>query len=114
MQKDLKFKIITEASIYGVSKTCKKYDISRTIYYKWLKRYQALGVSGLDETKRSFTPENKTEAKIEKAVLNLIKTYPTYGPRAIKYLLEEIGYDISESAVFNIMKRNDLNQKEAF
>lgn len=112
MQKDMKFKILTEASEHGISKTCEKYGISRTIYYRWLKRYQSLGLAGLEDAKRSFTPENKTAPEVENAVLSLIKTYPSYGPRAIKYLLEEINYYISESAVFNIMKRNNLTNKE--
>lgn len=57
---------------------------------------------------KHFTPPNRTPAVIETSVLELIRAYPDYGPRAIKYLLEEIGHPISESAVFNIMKRHHL------
>jgi transposase-like protein len=112
MQKDLKFQIITEGQKNGISSTCQKYNISRTIYYKWLKRYQSLGMEGLEDIKKNFVPPNKTNYIIEKAIFNLIKTYPHYGPRAIKYLLEEIDYYISESAVFNVMKRHNLTNKE--
>ncbi|MCT4545277.1 MAG: helix-turn-helix domain-containing protein [Vallitalea sp.] len=112
MQKDLKFNIITEGQKNGISSTCRKYNISRTIYYKWLKRYQSLGMEGLEDIKKDFVPINKTNQQIEKAILNLIRTYPNYGPRAIKYLLEEINYHVSESAVFNVMKRNNLTNKE--
>lgn len=48
----------------------------------------------------------------EMALLELIKEYPNYGPRALKYLFDELGYEISESAVYNIMKRNKLTKKE--
>lgn len=112
MQKELKFKIITEGTKSGVSKTCKKYQISRTLYYRWLKRYQNLGLRGLEDIKRDFIPENKTNRDIELSVLTLIKSYPTYGPRAIKYLLEEMGHFISESAVYNIMKRQNLTNRD--
>ncbi|WP_157949949.1 helix-turn-helix domain-containing protein [Vallitalea okinawensis] len=113
MHKNLKFNILSEGQINGVSATCRKYNISRTIYYRWLKRYKAGGIDGLDDIKKDFVPINKTSTKIENALLNLFKTYPRYGPKAIKYLLEEIGYNISESAVFNVMKRHNLTNKES-
>ena len=112
MQKELKFKIISEGQKNGISVTCKKYSISRTLYYRWLKRYKSNGIEGLDDIKRDFVPLNKTKTEIEYAVLNLIRSYPHYGPRAIKYLLEELGYNISESAVYNIMKRSNLTHKD--
>lgn len=112
MNKDFKFKVITEASTNGVSKTCEKYDISRTLYYRWLNRYKANGIDGLSSSKKDFIPTNKINNEIETALLNLIKQYPTYGPKAIKYLFDDLGYKISESAIYNIMKRNSLSKKE--
>ena len=112
MQKDLRFKIISEGLKDGVSVTCRKYNISRTLYYRWLKRYQSQGIDGLKDIKRDFVPPNKTAVETEKALLGLIKEYPNYGPRALKYLFDELGYEISESAVYNIMKRNKLTKKE--
>ncbi len=112
MQKDLKFTILSEGQEKGVSITCKKYNISRTIYYRWLDRYRSFGLAGLEDIKKSFVPKNKTSPQIEQTVLSLIRKYPTYGPKSIKYFLEEMNYNISESAVFNIMKRNNLTNKE--
>lgn len=111
MEKELRFKIISEGLKNGISVTCKKYDISRTIYYRWLKRFKSQGIDGLDDKKKNFIPSNKTNKEIETHIINLIKTYPDYGPRAIKYLLDEIGHNISESAVYNVMKRNNLTNK---
>lgn len=112
MDKDLKFKIITEGSSNGISDTCKKYNISRTLYYRWLKSYKAKGMDGLDAKKKDFIPSNKTHKEVEAALLNLIKKYPDYGPKAIKYLFADSGYKISESAIYNIMKRHNLSTKE--
>ncbi len=112
MQKDFRFKIISEGQKNGVSVTCRKYNISRTLYYRWLKRYKSKGIDGLEDVKKNFIPLNKTSTDIEDALLNLLKEYPTYGPRALKYLFDELGYKISESAVYNIMKRNQLTRKE--
>lgn len=113
MQAKQKFQILTEGQLKGVSPTCQKYKVSRTLYYRWLKRYQTMGMQGLEEVKRHFTPPNKTHDEVVSATLDLIKTYPTYGPKAITYLLEESGTTISESAVYNIMKRKGLSKKEA-
>lgn len=111
LDKDLRFKIISEGSTNGVSETCKKYNVSRTLYYRWLNRYKAKGVEGLRVGKKNFVPSNKTNIELENAVLNLIKKYPTYGPKSIKYLSDDAGYIISESAVFNIMKRHNLTNR---
>lgn len=113
MNKELKFNIISEGLKNGISITCRKHNISRTIYYRWLKRYKANGIEGLDDIKKDFVPLNKTSIDIERKLLNLIRTYPKYGPKAINYLLEEIGINLSESAVYNVMKRHHLTNKES-
>lgn len=113
MHKNIKFKILSEGQTNGISSTCRKYNISRTIYYRWLKRYKEEGMEGLDSSKKNFVPKNKTSPEIENVLLNLFKNYPKYGPKAIKYLIEELGYEISESAVYNVMKRHNLTNKES-
>lgn len=113
MQKEVKYKIISEGLKNGVSNTCKKYDISRTIYYRWLKRFQSGGIDALDDIKKDFIPPNRTNSEIEAHIFTLVKTYPNYGPRALKYLLDELGYNISESAVYNVLKRNSLTNKDS-
>lgn len=112
MQKDFRFKIISEGLKNGVSVTCRKYNISRTLYYRWLKRYKSKGIDGLSDIEKDFVPANKTKTETENALLELIKEYPDYGPRALNYLFDELGYNISESAVYNIMKRNNLTTKK--
>lgn len=113
MQENLRFKIISEGLKDGISITCRKYNISRTIYYRWLKRYKSQGINGLSDQKKNFIPTNKTNTEIENSIFDLIKTYPDYGPRSLKYLLDELGYNISESAVYNVLKRNNLSNKDS-
>lgn len=112
MEKEMKYRIISEGQLEGVSSTCKKYKISRTLYYRWLKRYQSLGLDGLGVIKASKAPANKTQPSTEKTIFNLIRSYPHYGPKAISYLLDEIGYKISESCVYNVMRRHDLSTRQ--
>lgn len=112
MDRQTKLTIISEGQKYGVTKTCEKHGISRTIYYRWLKKYQSFGIPGLDSGRKISAPVNKTPEEVEEKVLMLIRSYPCFGPREIKYLLEEIGSHISESAVYNIMRRLDLSTKD--
>ena len=112
MKKDMRFKIISEGLTNGVTITCRKYNISRTLYYRWLNRYKSNGIDGLSDIQKDFVPANKTDSQVEDALLDLIKEYPDYGPRALKYLFDELGHNISESAIYNIMKRHNLNRKE--
>jgi len=112
MDKNLKFQILMEGQKHGVSALCEKHGISRTLYYRWLKRYKDLGMEGLSDQKRSFVPVNKTKPEIVSAIFTLVKKYPRYGPREIQYRLEDIGYAISESAVYNTLKKNQLSTKQ--
>jgi transposase len=112
MNQDQRFRIITEGQRNGVSETCHKYGISRTIYYRWLTRYKENGISGLTNKKAQVIPANKTSKELTDLVLQLVKAYPVYGPRELMYQLKDMGYGLSESAVYNTMRRHHLSTKE--
>ncbi len=112
MDENEKLKFLYEAQRDGISRTCSKYGISRTLYYRWLSRYKEQGVHGLSKLKGNKNPINKTSKHLESKILDLVLKYPEYGPKAIMYLLDELGYRIGESAVYNVMKRYKLNTKE--
>ena len=44
-----KEKILLEIQRLGVVAGCRKYALSKAVYYKWLKRYNALGRDGLED-----------------------------------------------------------------
>lgn len=112
MNSKQKQQILAEGQAQGITSTCEKYGISRTLYYRWLKRYETGGMTGLETIRKTQPPKNRTPKELEEKVLKLLRTYPALGPREIKYLLEEIGIQLSESAVYNIMKRYHLSRKE--
>jgi transposase len=111
MQREQKLAILMEGQKNGIQKTCLKHGLSRTLYYRWLKRYKAQGVSGLDPISRDFIPPNKTDSTIHMILLTLIKKYPHFGPRALKYELDYLGYNISESAVYNMLRAQQLSTR---
>ncbi|MBN4062971.1 MAG: hypothetical protein COA82_07445 [Alkaliphilus sp.] len=107
-----RYDIIKHGMKYGVSYACREHQISRTIYYRWLKRFEASGIDGLRDVKKSVIPRNKASKQLEKEVLIYVKHYPKYGPRSIAWQLEDEGIIVSGSGVYNIMKRHDLTTKE--
>lgn len=44
-----KEKILLDIQVLGVIVGCRKYNISRTLYYDWLDRYNARGIDGLED-----------------------------------------------------------------
>lgn len=104
--------ILAHGQKHGITRTCEKFGISRTLYYRWLRRYERGGMEGLSSQRNVQPPKNRTPKELEDKLLKLIRTYPALGPREIKYLLEEINIHLSESAVYNIMKRHSLSRRE--
>lgn len=107
-----KYEILMEGQTEGISDTCRRYDISRTLYYRWLSRYKASGMKGLQQGRQHLTPANITPKETEDEILTRIRNHPEYGPREISYLLENHGIKVSESCVYNIMRRNGLSTRE--
>lgn len=96
----------------NVADTCRKFGISRTIYYKWYGRFQKYGIEGLNDIiKEKRKNSNKIPKYLENEILKIIKKDPTLGPRSISYIMKENGYCIGETGIYNVMKRLELNIK---
>ncbi len=96
-------------SIKNISKACKLYATSRTVYYKYKKRYEAYGIEGLkDKQRQKPIMPNKTKKDIVDKVLDMAKKYPTYGPAR---LANELGGIVCAATVYNILKRYGLKTK---
>jgi transposase InsO family protein len=98
----------------SVAKTCRYYGISRQIYYTWLHRYEEEGLDGLrDRSSRPLNSPNATRAEIVEKIIYLRKHYH-FGPQKISmYLKRYHDIDISDSGVWRILKRPDMNRLPA-
>lgn len=98
----------------NVSKTCSLFGISRTAYYKWLKRYKEYGFDGLRDKKPS-KPQmpNQTPVYIEKEVLSIVRIHPEYGPQRLSRELRKQDISLSNTGVYKILKRKGLKEKAA-
>jgi transposase InsO family protein len=69
---------------------CRQYGISRKTGYKWWKRYQADGASGLVERSRApQTSPQAMEAALAEQLLAFRAKHPTWGPRKLLARLEQ-------------------------
>lgn len=103
------FKYYKEHDIY-VTSVCKLFGRSRTWFYRWYKRYEAYGEEGLRDIERTVPAmPNQTPLDVEMAILDFILHFPAYGPQRIADELTLAGTPVKRSAVYNVLKRRDLN-----
>jgi hypothetical protein len=77
--------------VKDVTKTCRYFGISRTTFYKWLKRYQKDGLKGLLD--RPKTPLRKraptVRKKYELDIIRIRNNNPTWSKEKIAIYLEK-------------------------
>jgi transposase len=98
----------------NVAMTCRYYGISRQVYYRWLRRYQEQGIDGLrDLSRRPHHSPNATHVDVVGKILYLRQHYH-FGPAKIAmYLKRYHDVEVSQSGVWRILKRVDLNRLPA-
>jgi transposase InsO family protein len=98
----------------NVSLTCRYYGISRQVFYKWRRRYEADGLDGLrDRSHRPLVSPNATRTEVVGKIIYLRQHYH-FGPAKIAmYLQRYHDIQLSPSGVWRILKRLDLNRLPA-
>ena len=108
-----KYSVLQHARKHNnITDTCKVFNLSRTVYYKWLKRFSKLGYLGLqNQEKAKPHMPNQIKPDKEKIILNYIIDYPTHGPRRIANELKQQGMTISDTGVYKVLCRKQLNHQ---
>jgi transposase InsO family protein len=98
----------------NVALTCRYYGITRQTFYEWRRRYEELGLPGLrDRSRRPLHSPNATDTEVVGKIVHLRETYH-FGPAKIAmYLQRYHDVTISQSGVWRILKRLDLNRLPA-
>ena len=96
---------------------CEAFGISCKTGYKWLKRYNEEGVSGLtDRSRRPLTRPRDTHLDLESAIIAVRLRFPRWGPRKI---LAALSRDFPEAdwptktTVANILRRSEYTIKQS-
>jgi len=96
-----------------VTECCLLFGRSRTWFYKWLHRYERYGEAGLRSIEREPPAmPNRTPLDVEMKILDYITDYPSYGPVRIANELTHQGVSVKPSAVYNVLKRYNLNTRK--
>jgi len=111
---DAKMEFINEfrSGAWSMVELCRQFGISRTLGYKYLRRYELYGLDGLSEVSRSpLVHPNKTAAFQESAIVALRKDHPKWGAEKIITILKDQHPDLSWPSLSTgneILKRNGL------
>jgi len=110
---DVRFKLIVLelADCFGVTKTCQDFNLPRSTFYRWKKKYDKEGRAGLYRKKPiAYSHPRKTHPDVVDKVLKIRREYQM-GALRIKYYLERYhGIQISESTVSRVLKAHGLNR----
>lgn len=92
------------------SELCRRFGISRKTGYKWLKRDQEGGESGLaDRSRRPHRSPWQTAGEMEAQVLEVRKKHQAWGGRKIRKILQDQGKAVvpAASTITAILRRHD-------
>jgi len=92
---------------YSIGRICEIFEINRSTFYSWRKRYKQSRVQSLeDRPKRPHKVGSKVvrNHSVEQKVYQIRRKYPYFGKKNIKRILEkDYGINISVSSVGRIL-----------
>lgn len=108
----LRFKLLVLelATHFGPTKTCRDFEVPSSTFYEWKKTFKRDGVAGLKRKKPiAHNHPKKVSQDVVDKVLYIRRSYQL-GPERIMWYLERYhGINISESSVYRILKRHNVN-----
>lgn len=110
----MRFILDHEDELFSVRELAERYEISRKTAYKWLERFAAEGMSGLESRPPvADRVANRTAPEMEALVVALRRKHPTWGPKKLLNCLERREPDLelpARSTVSEILKRSGLSE----
>ena len=105
-----------EESEIGVKGTLSELEVNRSTFYQWYRRYEQDGYDGLASKKpnpKKFW--NRIPAVEKEHIVSIALQKPDKTPRELAWhITDKMGYFISESSVYRILKAEDLVPSPAY
>jgi transposase InsO family protein len=97
----------------NVSAACREAGISRARFYELRKRYAQYGVDGLHPRRTKARPGRppSVPVHIERTVIGLALSWPTWGPNRLSVQLARQGIEIAPSTVYRTLRRVGLGTR---
>jgi transposase InsO family protein len=110
----LRLHVLHRAEELGnVSAACREAGISRTLFYRWRKRFTLYGAVGLHPRqtgeRRGRPPQLGTVN--ERQILAMALAWPTWGPQRISLQLARDGFIVSSTTVWRALRRVGLGTR---
>lgn len=103
MDERMRFVIAATAEGAVLSQVCEAFGISRTVGYKWLRRYAAEGIDGLKDRSRAPLVHGRARAaEVVALSLALRERYRHWGPKKLRVKLAELRPDLAVPAASTI------------
>jgi len=91
----------------NVSAACREAEISRTLYYRWRKRFTDYGIDGLHPRRTALRPGRPVQLDTtkERRIVAMALTWPTWGPQRVSDQLALEGVTVSATTVWRALHR---------
>jgi putative transposase len=86
---DLRNQFVLAATAPGanISQLCREHGVSRTNGYKWIRRFQAEGLAGLDDKSRRPKTISGIDGELVMRIIELRRRYPKWGAKKLRQIL---------------------------
>ena len=111
MSQRLEFVLLASAEDANIRLLCRRFSISPTTGYKWLRRFREAGSDSLqDASRRPLRSPSRTSPDLEQAVCLLRQQHPAWGGRKLRARLLALGHKLvpSPSTITAILRRNQM------
>ena len=97
----------------NVSAACREAGISRTLFYRWKKRFLLYGIDGLHPRRTAARPGRRPalDSIKERKIVAMALACPTWGPQRLSLQLAMEGVVISPSTVWRALHRLGLGTR---
>ena len=89
MEEIIRFVMLARSDRFTLTELCEQFGVSRKTAYKYLARYEANGLKGLQlRSHRPLNSPQRTDADVEALILADRRLHRTWGPKKIQVVLE--------------------------
>ena len=110
----MRLRVLRRAKELGnVSAACREAGISRTLYYRWRKRFTLYGGDGLHPRRTAARPGRRPalDSTKERRIIAMALSWPVWGPKRLSLQLEREGVAVSPSTVWRTLHRVGLGTR---
>lgn len=109
-----RLRVLREAVRTGnVAETCRRYEVSRTLFYRWRTRFTQYGADGVIPKRRGPHRGRPPAVSVqdERRVIATALAWPTCGPQFVSDWLAREGLVIAAVTVWRVLRRHQLGTR---